>query len=279
MGNEIVRFAEYRLYDAKKIDASNAMMGLLAGAQMASHLLQLTEGSETRLPDVFPQVQHVKPFNVPTETVRQVLQSADNHLGAISVPYSLELHEDFLKTCVDLLVRGRMMTPAQALSKTTLAVLHSAIEEATGESFSPDSIIQVDTLRLMRSCMIHNGGRADQALVDQIGRWTPSAEARWVKLTKSSLRGLAVGDPVQFGHAELILCLAVTKSLARQANRILRDALPRPLWATMVVEDVLSEHPRSSPHQLERLVYGQARRHYKPLQLTEAELSTAIAAR
>lgn len=34
-----------RRYEARRVEASNAMMALLAGAGMASHLLQLTRGS------------------------------------------------------------------------------------------------------------------------------------------------------------------------------------------------------------------------------------------
>lgn len=60
MVNAVVRFADYRTYEAKRVDASNAMMGLLAGAQLASHLLQLTAGSERLLPEVFPRVRHIR---------------------------------------------------------------------------------------------------------------------------------------------------------------------------------------------------------------------------
>jgi hypothetical protein len=50
-----VRFAEYRRYEARRVEVSNAMMALLAGAGMASHLLQLTRGSRHLLPEVLPR--------------------------------------------------------------------------------------------------------------------------------------------------------------------------------------------------------------------------------
>ncbi|GAB3948634.1 hypothetical protein GCM10029976_080220 [Kribbella albertanoniae] len=271
----IVRFAQYRAFEAQRQDASNAMMGLLAGAQLASHLLQLTEGSDTLLPDVFPRVAHIRRFNLRTEAALSILQSADTHLGAMSVPYALALHEDFLKTCIDLLARNGT-APASA-SRGALVVLHDAIEAATGKTFDVDSITQLDTLRLMLNATIHSGGRAHQPLIDKVASWSPTAEAAWVRITKKSLAGIAVGDRVQFGHPELILSLAVTKSLARQANVILRDSLGRGLWAELVIEDVLDEEGgHLNQHQLERKAAGKARRHYNSLKLTAGELASAM---
>ena len=69
-----------------RVDTSNAMMALLAGAQSASHLLQLTKGSRLLLPEVYPSVAHIGRFNLTSEAARQILGAADAHLGAMSVP-------------------------------------------------------------------------------------------------------------------------------------------------------------------------------------------------
>jgi len=277
--HNVVRFVQYRLYDGKRIEASNAMMALLAGAQLASHLLKLTEGSDKLLTDVFPRVPHIERFNLTTEAAQGILIDADTHLGAMSVPYSLALHEDYLKTCLDLLGRGGCCTTRQAeTAKAQRASQHAGIETATGGKFHPDGLAQVDTLRLMRNCIIHDGGRADGGLVKAVTAWTPSTEAAWVKLTKRTLRHLQVGDRVQFGHGELLLSLAVTKSLAREANLLLQTALPRPLWAQLVLEDIRLTEPqfKGDSVQVLRKARGLARFHYRPLKLTDSELSAAI---
>jgi hypothetical protein len=100
----IVQFAAYRRYEATRAEANNSMMGLLVGAQLAAHLLKLTEGSQRLIPEVFPQVAHIGRINLTSEAARGILVDAESHLGAMSVPYVLALHEDFLKTCVELLV-------------------------------------------------------------------------------------------------------------------------------------------------------------------------------
>jgi hypothetical protein len=69
----IVQFANYRQYELARIEASNAVMGLLAGARMAAHMLQLTEGSDRLLPEIFPQIQHIGRLNLTTEAARDIL--------------------------------------------------------------------------------------------------------------------------------------------------------------------------------------------------------------
>lgn len=274
---KIVRFRAYRQYEATRIEASNAMMALLAGAQLASHLLQLTEGSDRLLPEVFPRVAHIGRFNLTSEAAREILTAADSHLGAMSVPYALSIHEDFLKTCLSLLERAHRC-PAGAADKARLFTGHDLIEGATRGAFTVGSLLQLHTLRSMRNCQIHDGGRANQAVLDSIGPWTEGTEAGWVRLAKRSPRGLGLGDRVEFGQAELILTLAVTKTLAREANQLLQPALPRELWADILVEDLISEdlRTRRAPDRLRR-ARGLARFHYDPLRLTENEVAAAFA--
>lgn len=230
-----VRFAEYRRYEARRVEASNAMMALLAGAGMASHLLQLTQGSRHLLPEVFPQVPHIGRFNLRTEVARQILNAADTHFGAMSIPYALALHDDFLRECIALLAAAGKCTAREVTAAGSLAAKHPLIERCTGGAFNADSLGQLTTIRLMRNCMIHTGGRADRTLLNDLVSWTPSIEAGWVKLTGDNPRELALGDELAFGHGEMILTLAVTKVLAREANQLLQPSLPRAQWADMLI--------------------------------------------
>lgn len=274
----VVRFASYRQYDAARIDASNAMMALLAGAQLASHLLKLTEGSERLLPEVYPQVPHIGRFNLTSEAARAILDTADLHLGAMGVPYALAIHEDYLKTCLLLLARAGRCRKDDA--EKSLAGQHAAIAAATGGTFGSDAMAQLTTFRLMRNCTIHAGGRADTRLVGHLRTWSGTTEAGWLRLARRSPRALKVGDLVTFGQSEMILALAVTKTLDREANELLQSALPRDLWADLVIEDLIADNPGSkgAPDALRR-ARGLARYHYGGLGLTSTELQDALARR
>lgn len=273
----VVRFAAYRTYEAARVESSNAMMALLAGAQLASHLLQLSDGSSRLLPEMYPRVPHIGRFNLTSDAARTILDAADSHLGAMGVPYALAIHEDYMKTCLVLLERAQLC-PSRTAERTKLHAQHARVASVTGGTFNADSIAQLDTLRLMRNCLIHEGSRADSTLINQVATWSPSTEAGWVKLAKRSPRTLCVGDPVGFGHAEMILTLAVTKTLDREANEMLQAPLPRTLWADLVVEDLMADDPSAvrAPDATRRLK-GFARYHYGSLMLTEAELTAALA--
>jgi hypothetical protein len=271
----VVKYAAYRGYEATRIETSDAMMALLAGAQLASHLLQLTRGSQHLLPEVYPNVPHIGRFNLTSDRAADLLNSADVHLGAMGVPYALSVHEDYLRSCLELLSRdGRCSASVVGYN---LALQHGAIERATGQKFSADSLTQLTTLRKMRNCTIHEGGRADSSLVSHITRWKPSVTTAWLLLAKRSPQHLRVGDRVTFGHGELILSLAVTKSLAREANEQLQPTLSRTLWADLVIEELLADSPsaKRAPDGF-RKTLGVARYYYSPLGLTEDELRAAL---
>lgn len=252
------------------------MMALLAGAGMASHLLQLTRGSRHLLPEVFPQVPHIGRFNLRSELARKILDSADTHLGAMAIPYALAIHDDFLRECIDLLVTAQAGTAKQATDANPLAAKHKLIAQSTGGVFNTDSMGQFTTIRLMRNCMIHEGGRADQKLLTHLATWTSSIAAGWVQLTGNDPRQLRLGAELSFGHGEMILALAVTKVLAREANRFLQPALPRSQWADMLITDLVD----SDAHVLRasdfrRRARGLAKFDYAPLKLSDNELADA----
>lgn len=194
----------------------------------------------------------------------------------MSVPYALALHEDYLKTCLDLLHRAGLCS-AGTVANTKLAAQHPKVAQLTGGAFNGDRIAQLDTLRLMRNCMIHDGGRADSALVNKVASWSTATETLWKKVAPS-LRGISAGDPISFGHQQLILVLAVTKFLSREANVLIQPVVPRELWADVVVEDVAAQHGGKLPLLPERLkkARGVARFDYAPLRLSDAELQAAL---
>ena len=271
-----VRFREYRDYEARRIEASDALMALLAGAQLASHLLQLNEGSDRLLPEVFPRVPHIGRFNLTSEKARAILNTADEHLGAMSVPYALAIHEDFLKTCIGLLETAGL-TAAGTADTSKLATQHGLIETAVGGTFRAENKQMLTTLRRMRNCTIHSGGRANAVLVNGITQWPASVEQEWIRLAGRNPRHLRVGDVVRFSHGELILSLAITKRLGREANQLLQPALSHEIWADIVVADLLADDGGAIRRsEFLRKVHGWARFAYGPLRLTRDELDAAV---
>ncbi|MFE1596878.1 hypothetical protein [Nocardia sp. NPDC058705] len=121
------------------------------------------------------------------------------------------------------------------------------------------------------------GGKVDGALVNDLSNWNLAVEGAWEKVAKRSPRNLAAGQAVTFGYGEMLLALAVTKTLERETNVMLQGAISRSMWADMVIEEILENDPNSIKTTAGiRTARGTARQYYGPLSLTEAELVDAI---
>jgi len=277
--NGLVRFPAHRQYEALRVEASNALMGLLAGAQLSNHLLQLNRGSERLLPEVYPNVQHIRRFNLTADAASDILAEADVHLGAMSIAYALALHEDHMKTSLLMLADAGIISRRRA-REAHAAGQHGLLEEACGGCFDPVPLQQLDVLRRMRNAVIHDGGRVSTGLLASIAALSPDAASGWVKIAKSDPSVLTVGARLRFGHGEMLLALAVTKSVERESNRLLQLGLPRIEWVRIAVEDALASLPDVlRGNAAHRKVHGFTRHHYGPLAIERHEIDAALAER
>jgi hypothetical protein len=271
-----VRFLEYRQYEQTRVEVNNAMMALLAGAEIASHFLQLTDGSERLLPEIFPNVPHVGRFNLTSASARDMLSAADSHLAAMSVPYVLAIHEDYLKNCILLLERAGVSVKGTA-KRAKLFNAHDLIESDTGQKFNQLSLHQINTIRLMRNCLVHAGSRVSPELVKQLVTMSPAVEAAWLRVAGRSPSRLKLGDIVDFGFGEVLVALAATKELAREANVIMQLKLPSAIWADLLIEDMAATAPKNlNGSEAVRKLLGKARFEYAAISLSEQEVRDAL---
>ena len=272
----VVRFRVYRQHEALRVEASNALMGLLAGAQLSNHLLQLNRGSQRLLPEVYPNVPHIRRFNLTAEAASDILAEADVHLGAMSIAYALALHEDYMKTCLAMAADAGLVTRRRA-RETTAAGQHDALQTACGSRVDPLPLEQLIVLRKMRNAVIHDGGRADDGLVDAISTLSTEAIAAWTKIAGRDPSVIRPGDALRLGHGEMLLSLAVTKNVDRACNVLLQDGLPRHVWVRIAVDDALIQHPHAEQAGIAlRKCHGVARHWYGPLALGRSEIDDEL---
>jgi hypothetical protein len=126
-------------------------------------MLQLTRGSTNQLSAIFPSVPHITRFDLAPDLACTLLGDAEEHLGAMSVPYVLAIHEEYLKTCLMLLAEdGRCQPPGEFVAASKL---HGLVEVATGGRFHTRNFAIYETLREMRNCLIHTGGLTNERVV------------------------------------------------------------------------------------------------------------------
>jgi hypothetical protein len=266
-------FPEYRDYRDQWIRVNDAVMAFLTGAQIARQTLALTTGSTHTLAEILPAVPYVQRLNLPPDRAIEVLGHAEEHLGAMAVPYLLAIHEDFVsKTVIPLFVE------AGAISKTKASKLglHKAVQHATRHALDEALIRVHDVLWQLRNCVVHAGGACDQRLVNARERLGPEGEKLWEEITGTPPYRPTTGEVVRITIDDIIVTLAVVKRLSRDINATLQTLMPRSWWADQVIRrsEGLGGHWGSPPVALRRL-RGLARTEFRPIGLADSELSAA----
>lgn len=253
-------------------DVNSSIMGLVAGSQMAIHLLRLTEGSDHLLAEVFPNIPHIGRLNLKTSAAREVLDSAETHLSAMAIPYVLAVHEDYMKSCLKLVER-HCNTNIKAKDVPS-SKQHELLQDQATKKFTSYSLEQFHLIRRMRNCMIHRGGEIDTALENHCAQLSSDAIQGWEVLTGRTPQFKVGQEKIRFGQRETVATLAITKRLARETNLILQGVIPRSAWGAIMMADVSSQTPGLPKSFSDRFrkVRGYARYYYAVLNFNDQEI-------
>lgn len=273
-GMSEVKYKKYRDYLRQRIATNDTMMGLLAGSKLASQTLSITSGSRMLLKDIFPQVPHIERFNLRTGKARDVLEDAENLLGALAVPQIMALHEDLISGMLDLLERSE---PGSTNSNQRLNAenMHAKFEGAASISFTSSTLDLFQLVRMARNEHIHNGGVVGEYFARELAAFDPASLQLWRDITGESFQAYEVGDKVELRLPALIGALAITKRLAAEANEGLQQSLSPTVWADLVAEDWKSPWIPGNDGQQRKRILGIARKDYAAVNLPEAELMAA----
>lgn len=278
---QVVQYPEYRDVRRLRVDVNNTVMGLLVGAHISSKVLELTDGSKRTLGELFPEIRHVRRFDMTPKDAKRILTNSESYIGQLALPAILAIHEDMIRRSVDALKD----VTAPALHPTTrfnAKSMHSQFAQLAPGHLADDSMQVYNYVRNSRNKHVHEGGRADQEFEDDCLLVTGDTQRLWTKITGTKMRLYSVGDSVDLGLDHVIASLAVSKRLAEQANAGLQAKLPRQKWLDIIQDDwVTGVHaPKgANPAQRERKLRGFTRMFYGPLNLTGAEIAAIAAVR
>lgn len=272
-----MKYAEFRKYLELRQGANNSIMALLAGSKLAAHTLQLTTGSERLLSEIFPQVEHIDRFDLRTDSAQRILSDAELHLSTMAIPYVLAIHEDYLMHCCGLAVEAGVLSRTKYRDVKARS-MHETLAIAVGMSFSAESLELFHIVRSMRNSQIHEGGFANQELVDAVTAASATATSLWTKLARPNVFSISLGSRIVFGHQELVGSLAVTHRLAVEANEMLQVAYPTGKWAGRLVADAVEQLPplTGNPNQKIRKLKAFGRRFYDGANVSDPELENAV---
>jgi hypothetical protein len=208
-------YPEYRNYLDTRVTVNNAMMALLAGSRLAGHTLQLTEGSQRTLGELFPAVEHIKRFNLRSDAARSLLHDADHHLASVALPYALATHEDFVISSIDLL-RNEGFAIRRAGRSIKAWNMHDVLFNSSGYAIPGDLMQSFHLLREMRNCTIHVGGKVQPDLTTRIAAMGSSSTAEWQRLNGQPPSAVVQAGQVTLIAEHIFTAFAITKSLGRE---------------------------------------------------------------
>lgn len=276
-----IGFPGYRRFDAARVDANKSMVALLIGTRLAAHTLDAHDGSEVRLPEMYPAVQGVDLLNLKVVDAQAVLLGSEQHLASMAIPFVQSVYEVLVDDAMGLLQRDGKPKPTRT-DRRGLMNRHRYLERVTGVGFDPHHLELIDFTRRLRNCIVHDGAAVSVEVTTAWSSLTAGAAAEWSKLANRPFNTVGDGTGRQLTEAgELVAVLAITKRLSREICAQLAASLSSTTWAEVVLDDFDVEHPRGlSPRPtLLREVRGFARQHYLNASVAEADLAGEIARR
>lgn len=271
-----VKFPAYRQYLEQRQMVNSAVMALLAGSQLAMNTLQLVEGSDRTMTEIFPRVPHIERFNLKTEQAGALLNDAEAHLSAMAIPYIFTIHESLFETFESMLTASGIRVPRKKQNTSPVWIVKNYWQDA-GRQLEESSWLVYKLLAELRHDIIHRAGVIGQKLVDAAGAMSPEAISLWERMAGKPFPSFVLRDKHVLDHADMVVCLAVVKFLAKEGNELMQICYPRKLWLRDFVQDVnATRRLVGNPAQKARKARSFARQNYVPLNFELSEIGQEI---
>ena len=199
----------------------------------------------------------------------------------MAIPYILTIFEALFGTFEHMLIAAR--TPPLRTRKSTSPVwIVKNHWDLIRRPRDEPSWIVLTLLTQLRHDIIHRAGAAGPETVTARQAFTPDAERLWERMAHERAPTFGLGQRHKLDHADMIVCLAVTKFIAAEGNEIMQTIYPRQLWLRDLVRDFVATTPglgQGNAGQKARRLRTFTRRNYDPFSFTLAELEHEIVAR
>jgi len=263
-----VFYPDYREFLRLRNSANDGFMALAVSAQLSSHFLQLTKGSERTLVEIFPAVTNVSHFNLKSAHALEELTRAEYLLALMAVPYHLGIFEDYVARTKNLLRRSKTPRAKKATKrqKNTDAIT-AWLSSEYGTVLPTETTGVLTVYKNLRHDLLHKGGKAtadySKTYLDEI----EAAFEYWGIRPEGNVQALTNGQQIRLSFGDLKLILACVKRQAREINVALQTLIPHTAWAEVIVDDYLGTHQHKAlnTEQHLRKCIGFTRKYYAAL--------------
>ena len=254
------------------IQADNAVMALLVGAQLAYSSLSIAQGSSVSLSAMFPGVRHIERFQLRPDRARRELAASEEHLARIAIPYALSVHEDYVTQVKDDLV-GISLPLALQGRRWNAENMHAILLDSLGQPSLPD-LTTFEALRRLRNSLIHSGGVVDAYVEAGINMLSPDALTRWEQVAGRPPGDSIKSGTVDVGAGEVMLAFSAARHLSLVLHDATLTAFPASFWLNDCVDDFLRGHRETlrSGRLLRAKLEHYAEQYYEDFAFTWSEL-------
>lgn len=276
-----VLFPAYRRFEHARVETNDAMMALLVGSRLGDHALSLAPSPDHRIRDVFSEVDEIQRLDRTVKDARSLIAQAEVHLAFMAIPYSLSVYAGLLADCIAMLRLENGVVDAGDPRDIPLSGLHAAFVTAASTDLTalPATHLRLfDFARWMRNRIVHRGAIAGAKLVDHYeSKLSADDRAEWTRVARQDPDFGKNQIAMNLGWPELRATLSITKNLARAANGVMADRLPRHAWASLAVRDYrqAAHNPHWNSVSVKSLI-GFSAMTYGPLGLSDLELADAL---
>lgn len=194
----------------------------------------------------------------------------------MAIPYILTIQESLFGTFEDMLSASGVQVPRKSPMTSPVSVVKkhwTTIQQTLDEP----SWLVFELLIELRHDITHRAGVVGQNLVDKANALTPDAKSLWERMAGKPISTFALGAKHQLDHADMVVCLAVVKFLAKEGNEIMQGCYPRTRWLSDFVEDVSTVQTLvGNLTQKARKTRAFARTNYGPLNFALSEIEQEI---
>jgi hypothetical protein len=215
-------------------------------------------------------------LNVTRNRALNILSDAEGYFAAMAIPFFVAVLNEYLVEAANILRSDGAKFGAQPPHKLPLGDLRKKLKEA-GVVWPTREDTLMNVIQHVRNRIIHQGGVANQDLVDAWQSCPSPAQRRWRKVTRRPFAPRE-GQTLLLGNPEVRVALAVTRAVAIVTNQELARLVSTETWASLIVRDWQTERPkRSGDHRRDlRKLIAFSRQYYKPLDLSEELLEQAL---
>ena len=208
-----------------RIAANDAMIALLVGTRLGASTIKDLELEKDRLlTSAFDEgdIKGIGRFNLKTDDALNILDTADNHLAYMAIPYAIAIYERYVRDVIQKLKSENYSVLSEMtdsnISDLKLEKMLNIIVAKYNLQISLMDQALFSIIRQIRNRIIHSGGSIGSHIMTEYRSMPEEYRDEWVNLASRPLVEAVIDRKFVLGEGELFAALAICQRLVNQID-------------------------------------------------------------